>query len=291
MSQLADESAATLPSSRTHQLLRLQEVDDSTGAVLTVGRSYDGHAWEGVMPQPASFRCLSSGCLAPVPPAGKSHRIVTYDGSAPTTAQTAVRLLTQATFGPTKASVASFERLGRTLPLVAAKGWVTAQMALTPTLHRAYVRTRVNPRAPVSNSVGSARPVCAVGSRWHRYAFTRADRGKTIVATTLNGGSYSLEIDGVVRTEVASSAFDAAAVPAPLTICSVDERIGGELLLGASCADGALTNPAISFASAPAADRLVDFSAGEAAFTPAAPEAVKGTLKAWMTRVMMPIRR
>jgi len=44
-----------LPTSRPYTLLRLQSTSTATGAVVTVGRSYDGHAWEGVFEVTITF--------------------------------------------------------------------------------------------------------------------------------------------------------------------------------------------------------------------------------------------
>lgn len=86
-----------LPPSRSNQLLRLLRVADDSGASIAVGRSYDGHPWEGVQPSPLSFSCYSAGCLVPTAQAGFSFQVLTYNGTVVTTVQQAARLLIQAT--------------------------------------------------------------------------------------------------------------------------------------------------------------------------------------------------
>ena len=110
-------------------------------------------------------------------PEGAALRIETYDAGPPPSAPAlAARFLTQATFGPTRASV----------PLVDAtstaglQAWIDAQMAEPPSLHRAHYRQRVNSRVVpgcgyladgniggCTYLVGGMRPPCSNGSRWH----------------------------------------------------------------------------------------------------------------------------
>ena len=89
-----------------------------------------------------------------------------------------------------------------------------------------------------------------MGARWLRYAFTREDVGKTIVATLSTGSIYQLSVDGIVRTE--TSAFIPSQATAPYTICAVEETSGGEMQIGSGCATAALTNPPVAFTAAPA---------------------------------------
>ena len=46
--------------------------------------------------------------------------------------------------------------------------WIASQMALKPTLHRAYYRTRTNPWFREGYTKGQARKTCEIGSRWQR---------------------------------------------------------------------------------------------------------------------------
>ena len=271
-----------LPPSRPDTLLRLQSTSTATGAVVTVGRSYDGHAWEGVPPTPITFTCYSAGCLMPAPPSGRTYHVVEVNGTGtpPTASQTAARFLTQATFGPTKADIDAFTTTSTTSSSsTTSSAWVAAQMALPPSLHRAHWRRRANPRQPRSTAVGNGRQACSVGSRWHAYAFARLDVGKTLVATLVSAGAtYQLSLDGVVRSEVAASAFTASALTAPYVICSVEERLGGKMSLGSACTAGALTNPSIAFTTPPASSSLLaTFASSDASFAPASPEAVPDT--------------
>lgn len=61
-------------------------------------------------------------------------------------------------------------------------------MALPPTLHRSYYRSRTNQPFTAPTRVGDATSPCAAGSRWVRYAFQKADEGKTLrVSVRFNG--------------------------------------------------------------------------------------------------------
>lgn len=258
-----------LPRSRPNNLLRLQATSTSTGAVFTVGRSYDGHPWEGIPPAPLTFTCYSAGCIKPAPPVGQTYLVIETNGTAtPMASQAAARFLTQATFGPTKTEIDAF---------AGSSAWLAAQMTLPATLHRAHWRQRANPRQVRSTAVGNGRKACSVGSRWHTYAFTRADVGKTLVASLVSGTTYHLTLDGMLRSEVALANFSASGLVAPYVICSVDERLGGEISLGGTCQAGALTNPSIAFTSPPTTSLLAEFGASDALFAPATPEAVPGT--------------
>ena len=55
-------------------------------------------------------------------------------------------------------------------------------MDLPYTSHRRYYRRRANPRALRDFPTGGVREACRPGSRWHRFAFTKADEGKAFEA-------------------------------------------------------------------------------------------------------------
>ena len=80
-------------------------------------------------------------------------------------------------------------------------------MSLPPSYLRTYYRQRTNPRMSTAIQAGTIRNYeCDVGTRWHTYAFTGADIGKTlkVYATSSSGrtaNTFTLEIDGYTRTE------------------------------------------------------------------------------------------
>lgn len=271
---VAAASAAPLPQSAVNTLLLLEQVESATGTATIVGRSYDAHPWEGVMPLAWRFACFPSGCAWPEPPPGHTLRVVNRTHAPLTPAQITARLFMQATFGPTSTMLAT-ETGGNV------GTWVAAQMTLPPTLLRVAWRRGANPRAPVDSAVGRGRTACAVGSRWLRYAFTRGDEGQPL-AHTLTGVLYTLSLDGVVRTEVAVAAFNLSAAMAPHLICLVAERSGGDVRIGADCtgcgtssgctaSTVTLPNPPIAFAVPPPAHRIAIL--GGSTLAPAAPEA------------------
>ena len=123
----------------------------------------------------------------------------------------------QATFGPTRAGVASMAASMQVKGHAAAVlTWIREQMALNATLHRTYYRQRVNARTVAPSATGGVHSACTVGSRWHRFALLKNDVKKDLVISATGGGGgglgYTFTVDGVVRTEVAmgSSALPAA---------------------------------------------------------------------------------
>jgi len=106
--------------------------------------------------------------------------------------------LMQATFGPTRSSLAELATK------TDYKQWIQDQMALPAGSHREYYRARVNSRTTMADfqqsHVVEERSRCSLGSLWHRYAFTAVDIGKQVVAD----GS-TITIDGTVRTSIHST--------------------------------------------------------------------------------------
>ena len=76
------------------------------------------------------------------------------------------------------------------------QAWVLDQMAMSPTLHRAYFRERANPRADAGSLQGSVLNACGNGTRWHQFALTMEDEGKTLEMNT-ESGITQLVVDGV----------------------------------------------------------------------------------------------
>ena len=189
--------------------------------VKPAGRSYDGHAWEAVQPTLLEFDCdLSERAFCTVTlPADESDGGAFYllraFNHTLTPEQAASRLLVQASFGPTRVTI---DGLVATETAAAAAGgdgardWFAAQMALPPTLHRAWFRRRANTRLAHQPMYSAAYPSSPtdVGSRWHRFAFTEEDIGKTVVVADANAdAARSLTVDGEARAEIDGATFDA----------------------------------------------------------------------------------
>lgn len=105
------------------------------------------------------------------------------------------RFLIQATFGPTRSSMAE---LGMSPSY---QSWVANQMKLPMESFRARYRARVNPRLWVPVLPGMPRSRCAAGSRWHGMAFTLDDLGK-LVSVRAN----QIFVNGIFRSNVDPSA-------------------------------------------------------------------------------------
>ena len=278
--------SAALPVSGSDKLLTLSRINAAAPKdAVPVGRSYGGEAWEVTAGSPminaavaeeASFDCsgtvYSGKCVVQLGIGAGSitYRVDEFDGAAaPTTTSpaSASRFLVQATFGPTAVALAGVTSTST----AAIKAWLASQRALPPTYHREYVRARSNPRLLPGASVnlGAPRPACALGSRWHAFAFTEEDRGKTLAVGGVAGsGKKSLTVDGVLRTVVDSFTVDAS-IQVPYTICTIIETVGGELLLGSggSCSlkkELLGGNPVIS---SPDALYTQEFAAGEVSLT------------------------
>jgi hypothetical protein len=120
-----------------------------------------------------------------------TFRVSTFDAAPLPPNKTAAQFLIQATFGPSRATVAGMTAELEADPAGAIPAWVRDQMALTPSLHREYYRRRTNPRLDAPVGTGGVYLPCDVGSRWHRQAFTEHDVGHTLSATALPGGGFS----------------------------------------------------------------------------------------------------
>ena len=156
------------------------------------------------------------------------------------------------TFGPTRAEIDETAALGTWW----AETWLRSQMALPPSLHRAYYRQRANPRVlapPVAT--GGTHGACEAGSRWHLHAFTYGDVGRTIGTTvSLADGATLLSVDGEVRASMPDDPTDGV-VP-PYTVCSVDEFVGGALRFGSNC-EGSLVIPQLGTVAGVSVSQLV----------------------------------
>lgn len=105
------------------------------------------------------------------------------------------RFLIRSTFGPTRMELEA-------LALSTEEEWLHSQLELQGTLHRAYFRERVNPRANAScQKIYEERHRCAKGSRWVSHALTVADVGKTLRLDSLG----ALFVDDNLRTKINAS--------------------------------------------------------------------------------------
>ena len=218
--------AHLLPRSSPGNLLRVVRSDSASPDFFPapVARSYDGYDWELVEPAAGAadaplLECSGDGaCTLTVPdesthsyryryvsggtPSG-GRRLQSAGGSADASRSEASRFLTQTTFGPTRETISA---LAGALDDPATRdgafrGWIGTQMALPASLHREYWRRRTSPRAIVGGTTfGSTGSPCDFGSRWVRWAFEAADRGrKLIFRETVVAGTFELTTDGVTR--------------------------------------------------------------------------------------------
>jgi hypothetical protein len=144
---------------------------------------------------------------------GRFH-IEVYDFSeeAVDAGSLASRFLQTATFGANKDEISAFQSTFGGEP----ETWIAAQMELPATSHREFFRRRANHRMPTTlrddngkardqfvagqlqtdgaghiHAAASPLAACTPGSRWHKFAFTRADVDKAFVAKSLSGATYS----------------------------------------------------------------------------------------------------
>lgn len=163
-------------------------------ADLIFGGLVRRYAWEGIMPQPLHPTCTTAtACTIPAHITQDPRYSFRIDGKTlakdqrPLRSHAAARLLNQATFGPTRASIAAV--LGTTTSdavvsdrtrandrdMASASAWVEAQMRVPTTFHRVHVRMRASPRVPGSITSGNPATTCGAGSRWSRLALGGAD--------------------------------------------------------------------------------------------------------------------
>ena len=153
-------------------------IGSSSDVSVRVARSYEGFPWEVVNPRvgpPSSLvqvlSCDAAACSITIPTDATHAYMVevsdhtarfTYNLGSPLSAITyneraAARLLTQATFGPTKDSIGNLSAALQAGGGVGAEAaWLHEQMTLRPTLHRAYLRQRANPALHDASEVRSA---------------------------------------------------------------------------------------------------------------------------------------
>ena len=204
----------TLPVASTFELATLVQVLEGEthlrGSAIPVARSYNNNEWEGTMPSPVSFDCtetLPVMCSATLP-AGATYQLRIYDGSALVSQDpklSAARFLTQATFGPTLDEIDNLSAATAEETEAAVEDWLYEQMEMEPSLHRVYLRQRTNTLAGTTFPEKLVRPPCSEASSWVTFAFSKFDYGKEVVVSlNADGQTYSLSIEGIVRTVVES---------------------------------------------------------------------------------------
>ncbi|CAK9106685.1 unnamed protein product [Durusdinium trenchii] len=101
------------------------------------------------------------------------------------------RFLIRATFGPTLKSLEELK--------VGEDAWIDEQMALPPSLHRAYYRQRTNPGHTLATAQSVEwRSRCSRGSRWANYAILPHDHQQPITVENNQifiNGSFRSDID------------------------------------------------------------------------------------------------
>ena len=225
---------ATLPKSKSSELVFLKRVRE--GLSITLARSYDNYPWESVLlEEPIKINCSYTACETDI----FSTCMVEIDAAADQEGASftyqlenlnaqesldelnwgrdndAARLLIQATFGPTKKSLAAVPAKAGT-SFIDANTWINAEFAKPMTSLRQRWRERSSPRITgaftpgqqsnlfgQSNLVEAITTPCDVGSRWHRYSFTYKDLHRKVVVNAIEKvGVFTLRVDGILRTEV-----------------------------------------------------------------------------------------
>jgi len=119
--------------------------------------------------------------------------VTTVIHPVPTRSQASdAHFLIQATFGPTRATLAELSSKA------SLQEWVSEQIALPVESHREFYRERVNQRMTTGTYISAPRPACKKGSRWSGIVFGEMDPGKTISVTNGKiyiGGSFVSDID------------------------------------------------------------------------------------------------
>ena len=267
---IAANNAVELP--QRHVLLKSASsgtvcvLKSKSGEIL--GRSYDGHGWEGVTASDVVFSCLGEVCSANLP-AHSAFSLHAYKSDEPSDVvmrrgrslqtelsnTTIARFLTQATFGPLLEEIHGFEGTFQ--------DWIQDQMELPASLHREYFRKRANPRTVIESHAGRARGACESGSRWIQFSFSARDVGRQI-SLEGEGSGIVVTVDGVARTQVGLTGWISALNVPNLQVCQVREYVDGQLIIGsAGCAQQfTLQNPRLSLPNSKIpSDRL--FTLGE----------------------------
>merc|ERR1711871_905768 len=124
-----------LPPSALNSLVLLGKLH-SSGSEEAIARSYSTHEWEAVKAISVKVICYTAGCTVLVPGSEAGQfTVTTHVVTRKSTDQEAARMLMQATYGPTKASIQALSKGQSGLQAKHAKDWIVDQMGLTATSH------------------------------------------------------------------------------------------------------------------------------------------------------------
>eukprot|EP01122_Echinamoeba_exundans_P008354 TRINITY_DN275_c0_g1_i1.p1 TRINITY_DN275_c0_g1~~TRINITY_DN275_c0_g1_i1.p1 ORF type:complete len:1994 (-),score=503.35 TRINITY_DN275_c0_g1_i1:77-6058(-) len=276
------EFGFVLPASAASEVLVAENMQATypDGSQRVVARSYGGNPWE-IVPDvgqtPVNITCLANGTCA-ISTRG-SYRIrtivVPQQLANPSDMALVARLHQQATFG------ADIDELDRVVSVYAGDfgRWIKDQMALQPTLTRAYFRSRANPRRLITtagtNVAGETQP-CELNTRWQRYTFELRDRFKNIeVRSNEVANRFTLYVDGQLRGETTRWMGQNwpgtnlnITLPASFRLCGLSEGIGAPMRISndtsTSCGVTSQSNPALLISTNPASLQAV--ADGQAVF-------------------------
>lgn len=240
------------------ELLRLTRTQLPNGPTLLAGRSYDGGSWESAPPIRQQMACgADAGSLVPMAiigteasnraenncsvhvPAHAGYRWQIETGNFTDTASaraSAARFLIKSTWGPKRDTID--ELLAHNGNLAS---WIAAETAKPATLHRAYLRSRVNPQ-DIATADGQSmlhlpvgvRATCSAGSRWSRYTLSSSDIGRQITLSQNGANSTMVTVNGIPRTVASADMFSEVGSTGTWLVCRVEQRVGGDVLVANS---------------------------------------------------------
>ena len=191
----------------TDSLCTLVQVSPDGEHFKPLGRSYYGYNWEASSGEfsTLNWACSVESCLVSLPslPIGSVYQLTTFDGGEfnLTKSDEVARFLEQATFGATRADIASMDTVSSS-PLRSFARWIENQQKVVPmTSHREIFRRHMNERMEIATQVGAVTHPCKKGTRYRRSAFSSLDHTKFMNITTV-GSKKILTVDGFVRTVV-----------------------------------------------------------------------------------------
>ena len=178
-----------------------------------MGRSYDGNNWERVAGRHSrlDYDCSAGGsCTVTVPNADIDDYYMAAYTYTLNAGQSYARFMERASFGALPSDFQTVADSG-SFDATDMADYITDQYELTPTSHREYYRTRLNPRSLEMYKYGRAGPhPCDIHSRWRKFAFTRKDKVMSVgdirrdwPMTMHNVTLEERAVDGVVGTKYA----------------------------------------------------------------------------------------
>lgn len=184
-SSLGGEPGQKVWIKRSNKLCTLWQVDPSRTTLVPVARSYNGNGWE---PYSGDFggvpiECVAQACGVILPEyvgEGYYFELAAFDHTLPRQDELA-RFLEQTTFGPTKATLASFPN--------SFAEWVKDQQSIPLTSHRRYFRERLNHRSEIPSNMGLSTHPCKKGTRYRKYAFTEKDTNPQTILVERSGNN------------------------------------------------------------------------------------------------------